>query len=283
MVDAARGQRKHDSFDQRAAIGGARPIIKIGKRQHEQRRGKRGGQLSGGVNQEAQAAEKHAEQGSIAAGALIDPEPREPVDTDRYQQNRRQLYQQERHTQPEDEREDRDPLVRERRIGRLGKSSKPLRVPRVEPVMRVVRREKHVEVRVIGTGQRQLQAQQRPVNGQRQQNNEPQRNRSRKVAGFHRGVFPPRSSSVSTRLDSSSMARVFSRGVKRGRQQTCNCLWMVGLRLSPAALNPTGVTTSASDRATAQSGKSGASKRKLSPPLAAPWSEKTFSSRSCFC
>jgi len=71
-----------------------------------------------------------------------------------------------------------DPLVRQRRIRGLGKSGKPFRVPRIKPVMRIVRRKKDVEIRVVGVRQRQLQREQRSVHCQCEQQDEPHRNRS---------------------------------------------------------------------------------------------------------
>ena len=80
--------------------------------------------------------------------------------------------------QAEDVGKQRNPLVRQRGIGRLGKSREPLRVPGIEPVMSVMRRKKDMKIRVVRVCQRQLQRQQRPVHCQCEQQNEAQRNRS---------------------------------------------------------------------------------------------------------
>ena len=55
-------------------------------------------------------------------------------------------------------------------IGGLRETAEPLRVPWIEPVMGIVRREEHVRVRVVGTC-RQLHQQQRPMHRQGNQQN----------------------------------------------------------------------------------------------------------------
>jgi hypothetical protein len=69
-----------------------------------------------------------------------------------------------------------DPLLFERRIGRLGESSKPFFIPGIEPVLGVVSSKKLVQVgivRVLG----KLHEQERAVNQQRQQQDPAQRDR----------------------------------------------------------------------------------------------------------
>ena len=74
-------------------------------------------------------------------------------------------------------REDRDPLLGQGRIRRLLEAGIPLRIPGIEPVLRVVRCKEDVEVRVVRP-ERKLHQQQRPVDQKGHQENKAERQRT---------------------------------------------------------------------------------------------------------
>src|SRR5208283_1340882 len=75
-------------------------------------------------------------------------------------------------------RHERDPLVGQGRISSLREAAEPFFIPRIEPVMSVVRSKQHVEIGVERAC-RKLHQQQRPMNRQRYQNDCKKRNWTR--------------------------------------------------------------------------------------------------------
>ena len=76
-------------------------------------------------------------------------------------------------------------------IGSLREAGKPLLVPRIEPVLGVVRSEEDVKVGVVGSIQGQLHDQQRSVNRQRQKYDRRQGDRPSEIAGLYGNRSPP--------------------------------------------------------------------------------------------
>ncbi len=140
------------------------------------------------------------------------PTARVAIHADRQQQDRHELHKHVGHLQAHDVREQCDPLVRQWRIGGLRKSAKPFFVPRIEPMMRVVRREKNVRVRIVRTG-RQLHQQQGTMHRQSDQQDAGTVDRSRRQSGRLRNQW--------TASGGSSFQRYFDSEI--GVRVCCRC------------------------------------------------------------
>ena len=150
MVGGGRGSKQHRRLEKRAPVAVTDPFIK--KWQRVQIDGSRSGgaQLARGINQKTFRAKKHRGQRRVGSRARADPELGKAINAHNEQKNGGELHGHIGHFQPEDRRQRGDPLLRKRRIGGLRKARVPLRIPRIEPVVQVVRGKEDMEVRVVG-------------------------------------------------------------------------------------------------------------------------------------
>ena len=159
------------------------PLIEVRQGIQIKGRGSNRCQLSRLVNQKSKRTQENTAQGGVAGRS--DPPPRSGQSEKpppAKQQHRDQLHQHVAHLQTDHSREQRDPLMSQRWIGGLGKAREPLLIPGIEPVMGIMRREKHVKVRIERTRQ-EVASTARSMNGQRHQNNCKQENWTRVAFG----------------------------------------------------------------------------------------------------
>src|SRR5882757_8281082 len=145
------GQR--GTFQQGTPISPAHPLIKVRKRIQVQRSGEGGRELSCRVNQEGLRPEQNTSKSRETSCPRAHPQSGKTVDAEGQKKNGRKLHHHVSEVQSKERGDHRYPLLRQRRISCLRKSGVPLGVPGVEPVVRVMRREKDMKICVVGLQQ----------------------------------------------------------------------------------------------------------------------------------
>jgi len=144
----SRSQTDRNSLEQRTPLTLGHPFIKVGQCIHVEGCRRNRGKLSSLIDQKREGSQKDAAERSITGFPIFHPNSREPEHANRKQEDSHQLHQHVPHLQTNNIRQQRDPLVSQRWIGRLREAPKPLLVPWIKPMLRIVRSEKHVEVRI---------------------------------------------------------------------------------------------------------------------------------------
>src|ERR1700678_3573506 len=108
--------------------------------------GSHGRKLTRLVDKKGERSEKYAAEGRIAGFALGHPDLGKAKYSNRKQQDCKQLHQHVPHLEADRVRQEGNPLVSERWIGRLRKPCEPPFIPGIEPVMSIVGSEKHMKV-----------------------------------------------------------------------------------------------------------------------------------------
>jgi hypothetical protein len=175
-VGGSRGERDHHSLDEGTARRLGHPFVEVRQRVQVQGRRCDGRKLPRLINQKRERTEKYAAQRGIAGGAIFHPDPGKTEHAHREKNNRKQLHQHIAHFQADQVRQQSNPLMGQRRISGLGKTTEPFFVPRLEPMMGIVRGEEDVEIGVERAGWK-LHRQQGPLDRERHQHDGAKRKR----------------------------------------------------------------------------------------------------------